>query len=309
MKKILITGSNGLLGQKLVKLFLTKNDYEIHAVSRGENRLIRSKGYTYYSIDITNKDKLAGLIYKIRPHYIIHTAAMTNVDACELNREECDLINVDAVTTLVEICQKNDIHLIHLSTDFIFDGEKGDYYKEEDKPNPVNYYGLSKLRSEEIVLKADIKYTIIRTILVYGLVDRNDRSNIMLWVKNSIEDKKQINVVTDQFRMPTLADDLAEACWLAIENDATGIYNVSSKELLSIYDIAIEVASAFNLDKKYITPVETSGLNLPAKRPPSTGFDLSKSTTQLKLPSYSFSERLQVFKNQLSSYEESRLNE
>jgi len=307
LKKILITGSNGLLGQKLVKLFLIKNDYEIHAVSRGENRLIGSQGYTYYNMDITDKDKLEGLIHKKQPHYIIHTAAMTNVDACELNRDKCDLINVDAVATLVEICQKNDIHLIHLSTDFIFDGEKGDYYKEEDKPNPVNYYGLSKLRSEEIILKADIKYTILRTILVYGLVDRNDRSNIMLWVKNSIEDKKQINVVTDQFRMPTLADDLAEACWLAIEIDATGIYNVSSKELLSIYDIAIEVASAFDLDKKYITPVETSRLNLPAKRPPSTGFDLSKSITQLKLPSYSFSERLQVFKNQLSSYEESHL--
>ncbi len=303
MKKIIITGSNGLLGQKLVKLLRSKKTYKIYALSRGVDRMINHEAYTYFNIDITQKNKLRELINKIQPHCIIHTAAMTNVDTCELNQKDCDTINVEAVKTIVEICKVNNTHLIHLSTDFIFDGEKKDYYKEEDKPNPVNYYGLSKLKSEEIILKAEIKHTIIRTILVYGLVDRNDRSNIILWVKNSIENKKPINVVTDQFRMPTLADDLAESCLLAIKNDATGIYNVSSNELLSIYDIAVKVASAFNLDKKYITPVKTSMLNLPAKRPPRTGFDLNKSISKLNLPSYTFTERLRVFKNQLSDFD------
>ncbi|NOQ91094.1 MAG: sugar nucleotide-binding protein [Flavobacteriaceae bacterium] len=301
MKKILITGSNGLLGQKLVKLFLGKKDYEIFAVARGENRLKNKSSYTYYSIDIIEHDKLINLINEIQPHYIIHTAAMTNVDACELKQKECDIINVDVVKTLASICKNNNIHLIQLSTDFIFDGEKGTFYTEEDKPNPISYYGLSKLKSEKIILKSDIKYTIIRTILVYGMVDNNDRSNIVLWVKNSIEDKKQINVVTDQFRMPTFVEDLAESCFLAVKNDVIGIYNVSSNELLSIFDIAIEVANTFNLDKSYIKPIATSSLNLPAKRPPKTGFDLNKSISQLKLPSYSFAERLQVFKNQLAS--------
>ena len=307
MKKIIITGSNGLLGQKLVKLLLTKKTYEIHALSRGENRMINTKGYTYYNVDITQIKILTNLVNKIQPHYIINTAAMTNVDVCELHKDECDTINVDVVNTLSKICKKNKIHLIHISTDFIFDGEKIGYYTEEDKPNPVNYYGLSKLKSEKIIISAKIKYTILRTILVYGLVDRNDRSNIVLWVKKSIENKDKINVVTDQYRMPTLVDDLAEACLLAIENDAIGIYNVSSNQLLSIYEIAIEVANAFDLDKNFINSIETTQLNLPAKRPFKTGFDLNKSISQLKLPSYSFTERLQVFKNQLASYEGSSL--
>ena len=133
-------------------------------------------------------------------------------------------------------------------------------------------------------------------------MDRNDRSNIVLWVKKSLEDKKQINVVTDQFRMPTYADDLAEACLLSIEKRAVGIYNVSSNELLSIHDIALEIAKAFGLDASYINSIETSALNLPAKRPFKTAFDLKKSIKVLNLPSYSFAERLQVFKNQLSRF-------
>jgi len=301
-KKIIITGSNGLLGQKLVKLLSAKESYEVHALSRGENRLIDKTGYTYYSIDLTRKDKLTDLVEMIQPHYIIHTAAMTNVDTCELNQQECDLINIDAVKTIVDLCKSNNIHLIHISTDFIFDGKKGANYNEEDQPKPVNYYGLSKLKSEEIILKAKIPYTILRTILVYGVVDRNDRSNIVLWVKDSLENKKAINLVTDQYRMPTYAEDLAEACLLSIENDALGIYNVSSYELLSIYEIALEIAKVFNLDKSYINPIKTSQLNLPAKRPFKTGFDLNKSVNQLKLPSYSFAERLQVFRNQLANF-------
>ena len=302
LDKIIITGSNGLLGQKLVKLFLSKNEYEIHAFSRGENRLQNKNGYTYYSIDITNREKLEQYISKIQPNYVINTAAMTNVDACEVDQQECDLINVDAVAELTRLCKKNNIHLIHISTDFIFDGQKNGFYKEEDTPNPISHYGLSKLRSEEIILSADIKYTIIRTVLVYGMVDRNDRSNIVLWVKNSLEDKKQINVVTDQFRMPTYAEDLAEACYLTIQNKAFGIYNVSSNELMSIYDIALEIADTFDLDAGYINSIETSALNLPAKRPYKTGLDLKKSISVLNLPSHSFKERLQVFKNQLSMF-------
>jgi dTDP-4-dehydrorhamnose reductase len=303
LDKIIITGSNGLLGQKLVKLFLSKNNYEIHAFSRGENRMTNTEGYTYYSIDITEKENLEQLVNKIQPRYIINTAAMTNVDACELQQLECDLINVEVVDSLVRLCDINKIHLIHLSTDFVFDGQKNGIYTEEDSPNPISHYGLSKVRSEKIILSADIKYTILRTVLVYGLVDRKDRSNIVLWVKKSLEDKKQINVVTDQFRMPTYAEDLAEACYLSIKNKAVGIYNVSSNELMSIYDIALEIADTFDLDASYINPIETSALNLPAKRPFRTEFDLKKSIRVLSLPSYSFKERLQVFKNQLSMFD------
>lgn len=300
MKKILITGSNGLLGQNLVNELLKKDTYTVYGVSRGENRNKKRGKFTFFDIDLTNKSELQNLINNLQPQFIIHTAAMTNVDTCELNKEACDRINVDTVKYLIESCELNDIHLIHLSTDFIFDGEKG-YYKESDQPNPINYYGLSKLRSESIIKDSNIKYTILRTILVFGITNEL-KNNIVLWVKNSIENKQQINVVTDQLRMPTFVDDLVYACLYVVDNGVGGAFNVSSNTLLSIYDMAIEIANTFHLDKSYINPIPTSLLKQPAKRPLKTGFDLSKSFSQLNLPSHSFLENLQVFKNQLANF-------
>ena len=299
--KILITGANGLLGQTLVNLFSSLDNFNVLAISRGDNRNETAKNYTYNSLDITDSIKLTHYIEDKAPHYIINCAAMTNVDQCEAEQERCDLINVEAVKTLVAAIKKDDIHLIHISTDFIFDGENGPY-KEEDKPNPINYYGLSKLKAEQVIEQEQIDYTILRTILVYGIVDNMSRNNIVSWVKKSIEDKQEITIVDDQFRMPTLVDDLAEACLLAIQNKAYGIYNVSSSELLSIYEMTLQIAEAFNLDASYIKAIPTSQLNQPAKRPPKTGFILEKSKNSLKLRTLPFKNRLQVFKNQLLKY-------
>ena len=210
-------------------------------------------------------------------------------------------MNIEVVANILEYCHTKDVYLVHLSTDFIFDGKKGTIYKEEDMAHPVNYYGRSKWKSELMIQESNVPHAILRTILVYGLVDGNDRSNIVLWVKNSLEANKEIRVVTDQLRMPTYAEDLAEACWLAVESRAKGVFNVSSNELMSIYEIALAVADAFALDKKLIHPVVTSALSLPAKRPLSIGFDLNKSIAEINLPSHSFVDRLQVFKNQLNS--------
>jgi len=290
-----------LLGQKLVKLFMKKAGYEIHALSRGPNRIANQKGYLYYDVDLLDKKALTNILTQISPDVIIHTAAMTNVDACELHQEECDRMNIEVVANILEYCHTKDVYLVHLSTDFIFDGKKGTIYKEEDIADPVNYYGLSKWKSELMIRESNVPHAILRTILVYGLVDGNDRSNIVLWVKNSLENKKEINVVTDQLRMPTYAEDLAEACWLAVEKEARGVFNVSSNQLMSIYEIALAVADTFGLDKKLIHPVRTNALSLPANRPLSTGFDLNKSITEINLPSYSFIDRLQVFKDQLNS--------
>lgn len=290
-----------MLGQKLVKLFLEKDGFEIHALSRGVNRIHNKKGYNYHEIDLLDKEAVLSLLGQIEPQIIIHTAAMTNVDACELQQDDCDRMNIEVVAHLLDYVKPHDVYFVHLSTDFIFNGEKGGIYKEEDQPNPVNHYGQSKLVSEELILGSKIRHAILRTILVYGLVDANDRSNIVLWVKNSLESGNDIKVVTDQLRMPTYAEDLAEACWLAVISEAQGVFNVSSNELMSIYEIAIAIAEEFDLDTSLIHPVETSALSLPAKRPLSTGFDLNKSIREINLPSYSFKERLQVFKNQLNS--------
>ncbi len=297
-QKVLITGSNGLLGQKLVNLFSNMDDFVVFAISRGENRNDTAKNFTYTNIDITDSEKLTHYIEDKTPHYIINCAAMTNVDQCEKEKEKCDLINVEAVKTLIKCVKENSIHLIHISTDFIFDGENGPY-KEEDKPNPINYYGLSKLKAEQIITQELINYTILRTILVFGIVDNMSKNNIVSWVKKSIEDKQEITIVDDQFRMPTFVDDLAEACLLAIKNKAYGIFNVSSSQLLSIYEMTLQIADAFDLDASYIKAIPTSQLYQPARRPPKTGFILDKSKNSLKLIPLPFKDRLQVFKNQL----------
>lgn len=296
--RIVITGSNGLLGQKLINLFSKLNNFEVIAISRGDNKNDTAKNYTYYNIDITDSKKVINLLDDVKPNFIINCAAMTNVDQCEKEQEQCDAINVEALKTIVNSVKKYNGHLIHISTDFIFDGKEGPY-TEDDKPNPINYYGLSKLKGEELIKQGQINYTILRTILVYGLVDNMSKNNIVSWIKNAVENKQTVTMVNDQFRMPTLVDDLADACLLAIQNSAYGVFNVSSSELLSIYEVALQVADAFNLDKSYIKSIPTSQLSQPAKRPPKTGFNLDKSKNTLKLPILPFKNRLQVFKNQL----------
>lgn len=298
MKKVVVTGSNGLLGQTLVNVLCTQ-EFEIFALSRGEDRNITSTNYTYHNIDLTSFSELKELVKSIKPDFIVNTAAMTHVDVCEDNKEACDTINVELVNQLAEVSKEISSHLIHISTDFIFDGKNGPY-REDDTPNPLNYYGLSKLKSEQVLQDSEIDYTILRTILVYGYVKGMSRNNIVLWVKEALTNKKEVTIIDDQFRMPTLVDDLAEACILVIKNRVTGVFNVSCSELLSIYDIAIDVAEAFELDKSYIKRVSTEELNQRAPRPVKTGFDLTKSKNELNLPIHTFKERLQYFKNQLN---------
>ena len=300
IKRIVITGANGLLGQKLVNLFNSSSQYEVIAIARGENRNNAQKGYRYLDVDLTNFNAVTRIINDIKPSIIINSAAMTNVDECEVKKEQCDLINVELVKHLVCLSEKHKSYLVHISTDFIFDGKNGPY-KEDDLPNPLNYYGLSKLKSEQIIQESTLKYAILRTVLVYGIVDNMSRSNLILWLKESIENKKIVTIIDDQFRMPTFVDDLAQGCLSAVNKKAQGVFNISSCELMSIYDMAIEVAAIFNLDASYVKRISTSELNQKAVRPPVTGFDLTKSNKILELPLVSFTERLQVFKNQLEA--------
>lgn len=296
--KVAITGSNGLLGQTLVNLLLKNPDkYEVYGLSRGDNRSGRDD-FTYYGIDITDYKELNSCLQEICPDFIVNTAAMTHVDVCEDDREGCDQLNVEAVKYLTEISREINAHLIHISTDFIFDGKQG-YYKETDIPNPLSYYGLSKLKSEEVLKDSTIDSTILRTILVYGQVNNLGRNNIVLWVKEMLENEKEITIVDDQFRMPTYVEDLAMVCKISIDKKAKGIFNISSNELLSVYEIARQVAEVFNLDKNLIKPISTSTLNQKAPRPPKTGFDLSKTNQELSFYPKSFKEDLHRFKESL----------
>jgi dTDP-4-dehydrorhamnose reductase len=295
--RILVTGSNGLLGQKLVELISSGNDYLI-ATAKSTLVINLPKG-EFHALDVTDAASVESVIAQSKPDVIIHTAAMTQVDQCETEQEKCWLNNVQAVENLVRACEKFSVRLIHLSTDFIFDGTHGPL-DETEKPNPLSYYGKSKLAAEEIIQKSKIDWAILRTVLVFGVTKDMSRSNIVLWVKKSLEEGKSIQVVNDQWRTPTLAEDLAMGCYLAATKNAKGIYNISGETMMTPYDIALATAEFFKLDSSLIKKTDSTQFKQPAARPPKTGFIIAKAKRELGYQPRSFSEGLKVVQLLLS---------
>ncbi len=299
LKTILVTGSNGLLGQKLVHLIIEEySQYKLIACSRGENRIKQIEEFIYKDVDITNSKEVEQLFVEFQPDIVINTAAMTNVDQCEIEQEACWRTNVEAVENLIQESKKYNSHLIHLSTDFIFDGEKG-MYKENDEVNPLSYYGKSKVAAEELLKKSKITWAIARTIIVYGVAESMSRSNIVLWAREALQKGDKLNIVNDQFRSPTLAEDLANGCMLIAEKAATGIFHLSGKDYMSISQLVKRMAAFYKLDDSIIEEVSSKTLNQKAKRPPKTGFDLTKSINLLGYNPHSFEEGLAILEKQL----------
>ena len=302
-KRILITGSNGLLGQKLVELLFQKPGIRLIATARGDNRLPFVEGYEYHPLDITDEGQVHEVLELTKPDVVIHTAAMTNVDQCESEKEACWAQNVKAVEYLVDACRKQDVFLLHLSTDFIFDGADGPY-DEEAEANPLSFYGWSKYAAEKVLINsgtfaAPVRWAIARTVLVYGIAYDMSRSNIILWVKKSLEEGKNIKVVTDQWRTPTLAEDLAVGCFLIADQEAEGIFNISGKDLLTPYEMALMTADYFELDKSLIAQADSTTFTQPAKRPARTGFILDKPRKTLGYEPRSFREGIEILARQI----------
>lgn len=297
--KILLTGSNGLLGQKLITLLAKAPDITVIATSRHSNRLPpRLGGHEFHPLDITDESAVLDVLTKYKPDVIINTAAMTDVDQCEAEKEACWKLNVEAVKHLIKACERNGPHLIHCSTDFIFDGSRGPV-DETEKPNPVNFYGKSKLEAEKLISASNISWAIARTVLVYGIAHDMSRSNIILWVKESLESGEEIKVVNDQWRTPTLAEDLAMGCFLIAKNKARGIFNISGEDMLTPYDMAIRTADYFKLDKSLIHKTDASKFKQPAKRPAKTGFIIEKARRELGYNPHTFEEGLKVLQEQM----------
>jgi dTDP-4-dehydrorhamnose reductase len=274
--KVLITGSNGLLGQKLVDLCLSQG-ISFLATSSGANRNSRCHQENYATLDITDEQNITEVLHAYKPTHLIHTAAMTNVDQCELHPEACDLVNRQSVQMLANYCQLHQIHFQLLSTDFVFDGLAGPY-TEADQPNPLSVYARSKVEAEKIAQTTqDLHFSIVRTIIVYGEGEKLSRSNLILWAKNALQNGEPLQVVDDQFRAPTWAADLAWACLRICELNQTGIFHISGPETLSIYEIVLRLARFYNLSAEHIGKVSSEQLQQPAKRPPRTGFKLDKS--------------------------------
>ncbi len=299
-QRVLITGSNGLLGQKLVQLLSQEKSIELIASARGTNRLPATSDYQYVSLDITHEAEVNQVFETFQPNMIIHTAAMTNVDTCETDPTGCELLNVTAVKYLISASEKYDTFFCHLSTDFIFDGANGPY-AEDAEANPISIYGESKLKAEKLLQHSSLRWAIARTVLVYGIVADMSRTNIILWVKKSLEEGKTIHVVTDQFRTPTLAEDLAIGCWLITQKQAEGIFNISGSDFLTPYEMAIKTANYYGLNEKLIQKADSSTFQQAAKRPMRTGFILDKAHRELGYLPRSFDQGIALMAEQVDN--------
>jgi dTDP-4-dehydrorhamnose reductase len=292
--KVLVTGANGLVGQHLVKQLLDAS-FQVVATGRGESRLPfpASPAFTWYTMDITNALQVYSVMSKEKPDVVVHTAAATQVDECEKYPTPCEAINVQGTSQVLTDAESFSSHFIYLSTDFVFDGEKGDY-TEEDEPSPVSWYGFTKMQAEGMVQTSTIPWAIVRTCLVYGNVLQGIRSNIITWVKENLEQGKPIKVVSDQWRTPTYVEDLAKGILLIIEKKAAGIFHISGKDRLSPYLVALQTADYFQLDKTNIEKVDAATFSQPGRRPLKTGLVIDKARRELGYEPRSFAEGLRL---------------
>jgi len=290
--KIAITGTNGLLGQHLVQLLLD-NGYSVVAMGKGSDRasFSSSLSYNYYEVDIADQGALLDALILEKPDVLVHAAAITKVDECELQQSQCENVNVRGTQYTIRAAEQNCRHFIFVSTDFVFDGAEGNYGEEED-PRPVSFYGKTKLAGERLVKDCKIPWAVVRTCLVYGNVLAGSRTNIISWVKQSLEQGNAIKVVSDQIRTPTYVEDLAKGILLIIQKKATGIYHISGKDVLTPYAMALQTARFFGLNKELIEEVNASLFTQPAQRPLKTGFNISKARKELGYEPLSFEEGL-----------------
>lgn len=296
MRKVLITGANGLLGQALCHLFQKK--YAVLPTGVEESFQIKPETHPYQILDITNFSKCKNLINDFKPDIIVNAASFTQVDECENKKELCWQINVKGVENLANLARRHDIHLVHYSTDYVFDGKNGPY-SEDHRPKPLGYYGKSKLASENVLRQIGSPSTIIRTCVLYG-VGRAVKKNFFLWVLENLRMGKPISVVTDQFNNPTLVEDLARGSELVIQKAALGLYHMAGEEYVSRFEFACAIAEKFDLSAKLITPVKSSHLKQQANRPLRGGLQIELAKTQLDFKPTPLTESLLYLKWKLS---------
>lgn len=284
---ILITGANGFLGTYLVAALLEKN-IPVIATGKGPNRLPVTvhPQFQYIEMDFTDAAAVAKVLATYTPQVIVHTGAMSKPDECELNKEAAWLVNVTGTENLLN--HAGGAHFIFLSTDFIFDGIRG-MYSEEDAPNPINYYGHTKLQAEAAVKAYAGPWAIVRTVLAYGKPLSN-RGNFLSLIQGKLERGEAYKVVSDQLRTPTYIGDLAAGIVTIIENRKTGTWHLSGEDVLTPYDMACQLADYLSLDKSVLTPVTADTFIEPAKRPLRTGFTIAKAKRELGYQPVSFRE-------------------
>jgi len=300
MKRILITGSNGLLGQKTVEI-LSRTSCPLLLVSLEERSVFDEEIFPYRQVDLAKRQSVRNIIDEFEPDVIVNTAALTDVDLCEKERALAWQVNVGSVENLAYAAKLVGSKLVHLSTDYVFDGKSGPY-SEVDRPNPLSYYGRTKLASENLLLTIGVPSAIIRTMVLYG-TGLKVKSNFALWLYNNLKQGKQVKVVDDQIGNPTLVDDLAFAILKIIELDKTGLYHIAGSDLVSRFEFANTLAEVFNFKKKLITAVKSTAFRQPAPRPLKSGFIILKAETELNLKMSDTGHGLKILKNQLDALE------
>lgn len=295
-ERILITGANGLLGQAVMHIFTRESDFEL-VQSSVEDKPFINFGSEYYKLDITNKEEVKEAVRRFNPKIILNCAAFTDVDKCETERELCWKLNVDAVKNLIIASRINDAKIIHYSTDYVFDGKNGPY-DETAVPNPISFYGRSKLASENALVASGADFAIIRTMVLFGL-GVNVKPNFALWMINKLKTKEPINIVDDMSGNSTVSDDLAYGSLKLIEKNAKGIYNIAGRDIESRYDFTMKLCDVFGFDKKLVARIKTKELNQPAPRPLKSGLITLKAETELGFRPMDTIESLRFLKYQL----------
>ena len=300
--RILLTGSNGFLGQKFCERLSEFSEItSILGISKSKNRNPYLDKDCFRQVDLLDYDATKNIVLAYEPTHILHTAALTAVEICEENPQLAKQINVDISVQLAQIAKENNIHFTFLSTDFVFDGQHGPY-KETDDVNATNHYGQTKIEAEKQITAVNPEAAILRTILVYGAIPDKNRSNLVLWAKKQLENDTQIKVVADQWRRPTWVDDLAGACYSAMKNRVSGIFHISGNEMMSILEAVQIIADTWNLDKSLITPITAAEIGQSSNRPRKTGFILDKAEQILNYKPTSFVVSLHKIDEQIKKY-------
>lgn len=291
MRKILIIGSSGLLGSKLMTAYAS--DYQLFGTYKEHNISMQNT----YQLDVTQQAEVEKLLTKLEPDLIIDTHGITSLDYCEKNKEEAWKVNVDGTKNIAESAKAIGCKYIFISTDAVFDGKKTELYTETDKPNPINYYGTTKAIAEKTIDSLDLDYIICRTSTLFGKGGLRKFPSFINWVTEQLKNKQKIQVVTDQYNNPTYTDNLAQFIRALYEKDAKGIFHTTGKDTISRFEFANKIAEVFNLDKSLISPTTTAELNLIAKRSLRTGLDISKVEEVTSLKGIGIGEALNAFKN------------
>lgn len=293
--RILITGANGMLGQRIVDFYSPNKNVELLATSFEDKPVI--EGIIYSQLDLTDKKAVKKVVTEFYPDVIINTAAYTNVDKCETDKEAAYNTNVNAVEYLAKYGKITQARIIHLSTDYVFDGTSGPY-SEDVRPEPIGYYGRTKLAGENALKAAGVKHAIIRTNVLYGIA-KYGRQDFVKWVVNSLRDNKPVRIVNDQINNPTFIDDLVSAISKIIEFDKTGVYNIGGPEFLNRFEFTLRIAEFFRLDKSLITEITTAELGQPAPRPLKSGLVILKAVSELGYKPRTIEESLFLMQKEL----------